>query len=57
MSVVEFALPRELAAHEPPEARGLGRDGVRLLVGWRDPLRVAHHAMADLPSLLRGLMR
>ena len=53
MTVVEFTLPPELEAHEPPEARGLPRDGVRLLVGWRGSGAVAHHRMADLPELLR----
>ena len=33
MSVLEFTLPAKLEAHEPPEARGQRRDGVRLLVG------------------------
>ncbi|WP_371781417.1 S-adenosylmethionine:tRNA ribosyltransferase-isomerase [Streptosporangium subroseum] len=28
----DFVLPYDLEAHEPPEARGLARDGVRLLV-------------------------
>ena len=30
-----FTLPAELEAHDPPEARGLARDGVRLLVSRR----------------------
>jgi len=29
---VDFVLPQELAAHEPPEARGLDRDEVKLMV-------------------------
>ncbi|HVV22531.1 MAG TPA: S-adenosylmethionine:tRNA ribosyltransferase-isomerase, partial [Pseudonocardiaceae bacterium] len=37
-------------AHEPPEARGLARDGVRLLVGAGDG--VTHHRFTDLPDLL-----
>ena len=53
MSVVDFALPPALEAHEPPEARGLARDGVRLLVGFGDG-SVAHHRFTDLPSLLRS---
>jgi S-adenosylmethionine:tRNA ribosyltransferase-isomerase len=48
---VDFALPADLEAHEPPEARGVGRDGVRLLVGGPDG--VSHHVFRDLPSLLR----
>ena len=30
---LEFELPAELEAHEPPEARGVARDQVRLLAG------------------------
>jgi S-adenosylmethionine:tRNA ribosyltransferase-isomerase len=43
-----------LDAHEPPEARGLSRDGVRLLVGRRATGEVSHHAFTDLPRLLRA---
>jgi S-adenosylmethionine:tRNA ribosyltransferase-isomerase len=43
-------LPR--SAHEPAEARGRGRDDVRLLVGRRGTGAVTHHAFADLPDLL-----
>jgi S-adenosylmethionine:tRNA ribosyltransferase-isomerase len=38
---VEFELPDELAASEPPEQRGLRRDGVRLLVAGPGPLTQA----------------
>lgn len=48
---LDFTLAPELEAHEPPEARGLGRDQVRLLVGQR-PDRVRHHRFTDLPDLL-----
>ena len=47
-----FTLPPALEAHEPPEARGLGRDGVRLLVS--SALGVAHHRFTELPALLRA---
>jgi S-adenosylmethionine:tRNA ribosyltransferase-isomerase len=40
-----------LPATEPAEARGLARDGVRMLVGR--PGAVTHHVFSDLPSLLR----
>jgi len=50
MTVLDFALPSTLEAHEPPEARGLARDGVRLLVGTGDS--VTHHRFTDLPELL-----
>ncbi|GAA5074645.1 S-adenosylmethionine:tRNA ribosyltransferase-isomerase [Thermocatellispora tengchongensis] len=49
---VEFALPPVREAHEPPEARGLPRDGVRLLVSRRDTGAIEHHAFTDLPGLL-----
>ncbi|HEX2773282.1 MAG TPA: S-adenosylmethionine:tRNA ribosyltransferase-isomerase, partial [Micromonosporaceae bacterium] len=53
MTVVDFALPPTLEAHEPPEGRGLARDGVRLLVGRRGTGEVSQHAFTDLPALLR----
>ncbi|POM25997.1 S-adenosylmethionine:tRNA ribosyltransferase-isomerase [Actinomadura rubteroloni] len=53
MTTDTFALPGALEAHEPPEARGVGRDGVRLLVGRRSGRAVTHHAFTDLPDLLR----
>lgn len=48
----EFTVPPDLSAAEPPEARGLARDEVRLMVarGGR-PLR--HARFRDLPSALR----
>ena len=50
--IVDFALPAELEAHDPPEARGLARDGVRLLVSRRATEEVSHGAFRDLPGLL-----
>ena len=50
---LDFALPAGLEAHEPPEARGVGRDGVRLLVGERSAGVVRHSRFTDLPALLR----
>ena len=47
------SLPAALEASAPPEARGLSRDGVRLLVGRRRTGTVSHHAFRELPSLLR----
>jgi S-adenosylmethionine:tRNA ribosyltransferase-isomerase len=47
---LDFALPPELEAAEPPEQRGLARDEVRLLVGSAAGL--AHHRFRDLPGLL-----
>jgi S-adenosylmethionine:tRNA ribosyltransferase-isomerase len=51
---LEFTLPAALEAHVPPEARGLGRDGVRLLVSHGATGEVTHHRFTDLPSLLRA---
>jgi S-adenosylmethionine:tRNA ribosyltransferase-isomerase len=48
----DFVLPAALEAHDPPEARGLARDAVRLLVSRRGSGEVSHHAFADLPGLL-----
>ncbi|MFI0412135.1 S-adenosylmethionine:tRNA ribosyltransferase-isomerase [Actinomadura sp. 3N508] len=49
---VEFTLPSALEAHEPPEARGRARDGVRLLVSRRAAGEVSHHEFRELPALL-----
>lgn len=56
-ATLEFTLSPGLEAHEPPEARGLGRDQVRLLVGRSSSaagagLVVEHHRFTDLPDLL-----
>jgi S-adenosylmethionine:tRNA ribosyltransferase-isomerase len=53
MTAFEFTLPAELEAHEPPEARGLSRDRVRLLVGRRSDNALSHHRFSDLPRLLK----
>src|SRR5262249_30363013 len=45
-----FALPARLSAGEPPEARGLTRDGVRLLVA--DDLSVWHARFHELGRFL-----
>jgi S-adenosylmethionine:tRNA ribosyltransferase-isomerase len=52
VSVPAFALPAALEAHEPPEARGLARDEVRLMAASRGDGRVEHHRFRDLPALL-----
>jgi len=52
MSALAFELGPDLEAHEPPEARGLRRDGVRLLVAHRETGEISHHTFADLPDLL-----
>jgi S-adenosylmethionine:tRNA ribosyltransferase-isomerase len=51
-SQFSFTLPPALEAAEPPEARGLRRDQVRLLLIPRDGGPVAHHRFNELPWLL-----
>jgi S-adenosylmethionine:tRNA ribosyltransferase-isomerase len=50
MSAVET--PVRLEAHDPPEARGRGRDDVALLVASRHDGRLVHAAFRDLPRFL-----
>jgi len=47
-----FELPDALLAHEPPEARGLARDGVRLMVSDVADDSIHHATARDLPSYL-----
>lgn len=52
-SVIDmFTLPPHLEAAEPPEARGLRRDGVRLLVSRIDTDVIAHARFGELPRWL-----
>src|SRR5438105_1184986 len=53
-AALDFVLPPELEAGEPPEARGLARDEVRLMVSYLDSDRVEHARFRDLPSFLRA---
>lgn len=52
MSALAFELPARLEAHEPPEARGLARDDVRLLVASRRDGSLVHARFRDLPAFL-----
>jgi S-adenosylmethionine:tRNA ribosyltransferase-isomerase len=52
MSALAFKIEPDLEAHEPPEARGLSRDGVRLLVARRSDGSIEHHTFRELPELL-----
>jgi len=52
MSALAFELEPDLEAHEPPEARGLPRDGVRLLAARRSSGEISQHTFSDLPELL-----
>jgi S-adenosylmethionine:tRNA ribosyltransferase-isomerase len=49
---LEFTLPDSLAAHEPPEARGLARDGVRLLVSRLEDDSISHARFRHFPDFL-----
>jgi S-adenosylmethionine:tRNA ribosyltransferase-isomerase len=49
----DFTVPDELSAPAPAEARGLRRDGVRMLVGRGPTRELSHHTAADLPEVLR----
>lgn len=51
-SGIDFVLPPELEASEPPEARGLARDDVRLMISYRSDDRVVHSRFRNLPHIL-----
>ncbi len=56
-AVAEFTLPADLEAHAPAEARGLPRDGVRMMVSRQHlagsaDRAITHHWFTDLPGLL-----
>jgi S-adenosylmethionine:tRNA ribosyltransferase-isomerase len=51
-TALSFALPKDHEASEPPEARGLTRDAVRMLVAYRRELRLVHSTFALLPTFL-----
>jgi len=50
--LADFELPPALEASEPPEARGIPRDAVRMLVSRRRTGEITHHPFTDLPNLL-----
>ena len=49
---LDFTLPPALEAHEPPEERGIGRDGVRLMVSLGAEPLVSHHRFAEIVDAL-----
>jgi len=51
---LHFHLPPELEAGEPPEARGLARDEVRLIVSTLADNRVSHTRFRALPDFLNA---
>ncbi|MFZ0385078.1 MAG: S-adenosylmethionine:tRNA ribosyltransferase-isomerase [Solirubrobacteraceae bacterium] len=52
MSALAFELPTRLEATEPPEQRGLRRDGVRLMVADRHDGALFNARFHELPELL-----
>jgi S-adenosylmethionine:tRNA ribosyltransferase-isomerase len=52
--LIDFTLPAELEASEPPEARGLRRDQVRLLVSYPADDQIFHARFDDLPRWLQA---
>lgn len=49
---LDFALPAELEATRPPEARGLARDEVRLMVSYRTNDQIVHSQFHELECFL-----
>jgi S-adenosylmethionine:tRNA ribosyltransferase-isomerase len=49
---MEFRVPPELEAHDPPEARGVSREDVRLMVAHRQALRIEHARFRELARYL-----
>ena len=54
LTLLDFHLPPELEANEPPEARGLSRDAVRLMVSYQANDQVVHTTFRDLPDFLEA---
>ena len=54
LTPLEFELAPELEASEPPEARGLSRDDVRLMISYGEEDRVVHARFRDLPDFLEA---
>ena len=52
LDTLDFQLPSGLEAGEPPEARGLARDQVRLMVSFLGDNRLVHTTFRDLPSFV-----
>jgi S-adenosylmethionine:tRNA ribosyltransferase-isomerase len=51
---LEFEVPPDLEAHDPPEARGLSRDGVRLMVAHRHDGSLVDARFRDLAAFLEA---
>ncbi|GAC1432048.1 MAG: S-adenosylmethionine:tRNA ribosyltransferase-isomerase [Ktedonobacteraceae bacterium] len=52
MTILHFDLPVKLEANAPPEARGLARDEVRLLVSYRSDNSIVHTRFRQLADFL-----
>jgi S-adenosylmethionine:tRNA ribosyltransferase-isomerase len=53
-AALAFELPAALEAHEPPEARGLARDEVKLMVARRGDGSITHAQFRDLAEFLHA---
>ena len=51
-SAYDFVLPPNLEADEPPEARGLTRDEVRLMISYQTDDHIVHAQFRDLADFL-----
>lgn len=54
LHTLNFVLPTEFEARVPPEARGLRRDQVRLMMSHRATDSVGHATFSDLPRFLNA---
>lgn len=54
LHTLDFTLPAELEANTPPEARGLARDQVRLMVSHYGDDQVQHTTFRHLPCFLQA---
>src|SRR5688572_14779249 len=54
LNPLNFKLPHELEASEPPEARGLRRDEVRLMVSYRHNDRIVHSQFRHIDDFLEA---
>jgi S-adenosylmethionine:tRNA ribosyltransferase-isomerase len=51
-STPSFSLPPDLEAGTPPEARGITRDAVRMMVAHRNDTSLVHSTFSELPRFL-----
>jgi S-adenosylmethionine:tRNA ribosyltransferase-isomerase len=54
MKTLDFELPKTLEASEPPEARGLKRDEVRLMLSYTSDNRIIHSRFSQLADFLQA---